>query len=99
MKKKSLSITLLDSAKALGFPKTTVDQLEELGIPEVNKMKSKEIKNLRIKINVSQGVFAAILNVSPSTVHKWEQGSAKPQNSALRLLSILDSKGLEILKR
>ena len=98
MKRKSLSQTLIDTAKDLGFPKTTIDKLESLGIPEAADFSPKEIKKIRQRINVSQSVFAALMNVTTSTVHKWEQGSARPQNSALRLLSIIDTKGIEVLR-
>ncbi len=98
MKKKSLSQALLETAKDLGFSKTTIDQLESLGIPEADDLSPKEIKKIRQKINVSQSVFAAFMNVTSSTVHKWEQGSARPQKSALRLLSIINSKGVDVLR-
>jgi len=40
----------------------------------------------------------ALLNVSPPTVQKWEQGKVEPQNAALRLLSIIDSQGINVLR-
>lgn len=98
MKRKALSQTLLDSAKSLGFKKATVDKLEALNIPQVPDMSPSEIKKLRKKVNASQGVFAALLNVNPSTVQKWEQGSARPQNAALKLLNVLKKHGVATLK-
>ena len=50
MKRKTLSQTLIDAAKDVGLGKATVDKLEALGIPEVKKMTSKEIKALREKL-------------------------------------------------
>lgn len=55
------------------------------------------IRNLRERLHVSQGVFAAYLNASVSTVQKWENGEKKPSGVALRLLSVIDRKGLEVL--
>lgn len=98
MKRKTLSQTLIDAAKDLGFPKATVAKLDELNIPKVKQFSSKEIKKIRMRAKASQGVFAAILNVSPSTLQKWEQGKVRPQGTALRLLSILDSQGVDILR-
>jgi putative transcriptional regulator len=98
MKRKSLSQTLLDAAKELGFPKATVAQLEQLDIPAVKDLSARQIRELRNRVRVSQGVFAALLNVNPSTVQKWEQGTVKPQSAALRLLNIIDSKGIDILR-
>jgi putative transcriptional regulator len=98
MKRKSLSQTLIDAAKELGFPKATVAQLEELDIPAAKDLTPRQIRELRNRVRVSQGVFAALLNVTSSTVQKWEQGKVKPQNAALRLLNIIDSKGIDILR-
>ena len=98
MKRKSLSQTLIDAAKDLGFSKATVAQLEELDIPPVKDLTARQIRELRNRVRVSQGVFAALLNVNPSTVQKWEQGKVKPQNAALRLLNIIDSKGIDVLR-
>ncbi len=98
MKRKSLSQTLIDAAKGLGFDKATIDKLEALNIPKVKEYTSKEIRKLREKSRASQGVFAALLNVNPSTVQKWEQGSVRPQNAALKLLDIVDRQGINILR-
>jgi putative transcriptional regulator len=42
-------------------------------------------------------VFAAYLNVSDRAVKKWEQGDAKPSGATLKLLSIIERKGLEVV--
>lgn len=98
MKRKTLSQTLIDAAKDLGFAKVTVAKLEELDIPEVRTFSPREIRQIREKVKASQGVFAALLNVNPSTVQKWEQGKVRPQSAALRLLSIIDSQGIDVLR-
>lgn len=54
-----------------------------------------KIKAIRIKAHVSQSVFAAILNTSVSTVQKWEIGEKKPSGPSLKLLSLIERKGLE----
>ena len=98
MKRKTLSQSLIDAAKELGFPGATMAQLEELDIPAAKDLSARQIRDLRNRVRVSQGVFAALLNVNPSTVQKWEQGKVRPQNAALRLLNIIDSKGIDVLK-
>lgn len=55
-----------------------------------------DIKILRDKLNCSQGLFAAYLNVSLNTIQAWEQGVRKPNHAALRLLEIVD-KGPQFL--
>jgi putative transcriptional regulator len=62
---------------------------------EVKQISPKRIRQLREKENVSQAVFAAILNISVSTIQKWELGDKKPSGSSLKLLNILDRKGLQ----
>lgn len=56
-----------------------------------------DIRRIREKFHVSQAVFAAYLNASLSTVQKWESGEKKPSGSALRLLFVVDHRGLEAL--
>jgi putative transcriptional regulator len=48
---------------------------------------------------MSQAVFASFLNVSVSTVQKWESASAEkhPSGAAAKLLQIVETKGVEAL--
>lgn len=48
---------------------------------------------------MSQAVFAALLNVSVSTVQKWESPAAdqRPSGAAAKLLQLVESKGVEAL--
>jgi putative transcriptional regulator len=49
------------------------------------------------KAKASQAVFASILNVSVSTVQKWESPSAAkhPSGAAAKLLQLIEQKGVE----
>jgi putative transcriptional regulator len=51
-------------------------------------MKKHEIVKLRQQLNLSQAVFASVLNVSVKTVQAWEQGLRQPSDAALKLLTI-----------
>jgi len=51
-------------------------------------MKKQEIIKLRQQLNLSQALFAGMLNVSVRTVQAWEQGLRKPSDAALKLLTI-----------
>ncbi len=64
---------------------------------DVEEMPPQKIKSLREAARVSQAVFAAILNTSVSTVQKWEIGEKRPSGPSLKLLSLIDHKGLEAL--
>lgn len=59
-------------------------------------MKAK-IKLLRRRNKVSQAVFAAYLNTTSSSVQQWEQGKKSPNGTSLKLLNLVDKKGLDIL--
>ena len=56
-----------------------------------------EIKELRERHHVSQPVFARYLNTSESTVEKWEAGTKKPSGLALKLLTVVQKHGLQVL--
>ena len=58
---------------------------------------AEQIRSLRERYHLSQAVMAAVLNTSLSTIQKWELGDKRPAGPSLKLLSILDRKGLEAL--
>ncbi len=60
-------------------------------------LEPRQIKLLRRQHKLSQPRFARYLNISESTVEKWESGAKKPSGSSLKLLSIVQKHGLEIL--
>jgi putative transcriptional regulator len=60
-------------------------------------IKPRQIKALRERHRVSQPVFARYLNTSESTVEKWETGAKKPSGMALKLLSVVQKHGLDML--
>ena len=72
--------------------KTTFTQkrLNELGvkIPKT-KMNLIKIKKVRKNLNLSQSVFAQVLNVSIASVRHWEQGLREPTGSTKVLLELL----------
>jgi hypothetical protein len=47
-----------------------------------------ETAGIREKLNLSQPVFAAMLNIPTVTAISWERGRRKPTGAALRLLDI-----------
>ncbi len=57
-------------------------------------MSPTQIRTLRQKLRVSQRVFAAHLNTTPSTVIQWESGAKRPSGMGLKLLYIARKKGL-----
>jgi putative transcriptional regulator len=77
--------------------KRKLAELEKLCNLEVEVLAPKQIKSLREKAHLSQSIFAAVLNTSVSTVQKWEIGDKKPSGPSLKLLHLLDRKGLEAI--
>jgi putative transcriptional regulator len=72
-------------------------EFDALCLPPINNLSAAQIKRLRMRNKASQAVFAAFLNTSPSTVQKWEQGQKKPNGPSLKLLNLIEQKGLEAL--
>ena len=83
--------------KAGAMSAKTMREFDALCLPPVKPFSASQIKRLRMRNRASQAVFAAYLNTSPSTVQKWEQGQKKPNGASLKLLNLVDQKGLEAL--
>ncbi len=75
----------------------TMREFDALCIPPVKLYSAKDIRRIRQRARVSQAVFAAVMNVGKSTVQQWEQGVKRPQGASLKLLSIVDRKGIDTL--
>ena len=56
--------------------------------PPAPDITPEEIAAARASLNVSQTVFAQLLNVPTVTAASWEKGHRKPSGAALRLLQI-----------
>lgn len=77
--------------------KATMRRFDESCLVAPPPLEPIEIKQLRERQNVSQPVFARYLNTSESTVEKWEAGTKKPSGLALKLLSVVQKHGLDVL--
>ena len=75
--------------------KRRIGEFDALCNLDVKEMAPKQIRLQREKAHVSQAVFAAILNTSVSSVQKWEIGDKKPSGPSLKLLSLIQRKGLD----
>ncbi len=76
---------------------TTMREFDELCLPKIKELSPRQIKNIRLREKVSQPVFAKFLNITLSTVRQWEQGEKHPRGTSLRLLNLIEEKGLKIL--
>jgi putative transcriptional regulator len=93
----SIHETASDLYKVGGMDKKTMREFDVLCLTPIQKMTPKRIRALRVREKTSQTVFAAYLNVTPSLVSKWERGEKFPQGATLKLLSLVEKKGLEIV--
>ena len=101
MKTSRLINEIRDTAEGLNragaIDKRTLRDIESMCLPTVRDLSAKQIRALRQRTRLSQAVFAAILNTSVSTVQKWEVGEKRPSGPSLKLLNVIERKGIEVL--
>ena len=73
----------------------TMREFDRLCLPKIEPLDPIQIRQIRESANVSQAVFAAVLNTSISTVQKWEIGQKRPTGTALKLLHLVQKGGLD----
>lgn len=83
--------------KVGALDKATMRDFDARHLVVPTQIEPAQIKRLREANNVSQPVFARYLNTSESTVEKWETGAKRPSGMALKLLTIVQKHGLQIL--
>lgn len=94
---KSVHRTAKGLKKAGVIDKTTMRKFDVLCLTRVQPFTAAQVRDLRLKNKLSQPVFAQYLNVSDKLVKKWEQGDSSPTGAALKMLSLAEKKGLEII--
>ena len=101
MKKSRLLSEVHETASGLdrigAIDKHTMRDLETLCLTPVRDLSAKLIRKIRSRSQMSQAVFAAVLNTSVSTVQKWEIGEKRPSGPSLKLLNVIERKGVEVL--
>jgi putative transcriptional regulator len=76
----------------------TMREFDALCLPPLRDYTADDIRKIRNESKVSQAVFAKYLNVKKITVAAWEQGTKKPSGTAVKILDIVERKGLEALQ-
>ena len=89
--------TALDLHAAGFIDMRSMKHYDALCLAPVRNYSSAKIRALRARHKLSQAVLASVLNTSLSTVRQWEIGDKHPSGPSLKLLSLLDMKGLEVL--
>ena len=72
----------------------TLKEVNAMCLPKPKPYTNKTIVRIRRKLRLSQAALARFLNTSTSTIQKWERGDKKPSGPALKLLHLVNEKGL-----
>jgi putative transcriptional regulator len=85
----------MEALKEVGvIDKQTMREFDNACLAPVHVLSPEEIRSLRLRENISQPVFARYLNVSRNLISDWERGVKRPGGPALRLLTVIQKKGL-----
>ena len=87
--------TALGLHRAGAMDRLTLREFDRLCLPPVEPLQPEQIRQIREATRVSQAVFARLLNTSLSTVQKWEIGQKRPTGTALKLLHLVQERGLD----
>lgn len=80
----------------LGFiDKRKMRKYDALCLKSVQEFDAEKLRALRERLRLSQAELAAVLGTSVSTVRRWELGDKKPSGPSLKLLDLIERKGLE----
>jgi putative transcriptional regulator len=89
---------MMEDAHAVGaIDKRTMRRFDASCLVPVPEVAPDQIRALRDRENVSQTMFAHYLNVTPGLVSQWERGEKRPSGPSLKLLSLVERKGLEAI--
>ena len=101
MKKSRILAEMHETAQGLhgagAIDKQTMREFDALCLPPVRPLSARQIRTIRTRARMSQAVFAAVLNTSVSTIQKWEIGEKRPSGPSLKLLDVIERKGVEAL--
>lgn len=74
--------------------KQTMRGFDESCLTPILEFTPSQIRALREREQVSQTVFAHHLNISKDSISQWERGEKRPAGPSLKLLSLIERKGL-----
>ena len=75
--------------------KRTLRKFDHMCLTPIKPLTPEEIREIRTREQVSQAVFALHLNVTKGLVSKWERGDKTPTGPSLKLLRLVQEKGLD----
>ncbi len=75
----------------------TMREFDAMCLSKVHELSPSKIKAIRREAKVSQSVFALIINVSLAAIKQWERGERKPSGAALKLLNLVEARGIDAI--
>ncbi|END8740103.1 DNA-binding transcriptional regulator [Escherichia coli] len=89
---------MMESLHDIGtITKQTMREFDETCLQPAPVMSPERIRALREREHLSQPVFARYLNVSKNLISDWERGVKRPGGAALRLLSVVEKNGIQVI--
>ena len=85
----SVHETALGMTEAGVMSKRTMKVFDEMCLTPVEDMAPERIREIRLRENASQAVFARYLNVTKGLVSQWERGEKRPRGASLKLLTLV----------
>jgi putative transcriptional regulator len=86
--------TASDPHDAGVMDKRTLHGFDELCLTPARPMTAADIRVLRAREHASQAVFARYLDVTTGPISQWERGEKRPAGASLKLLNLVDRRGL-----
>jgi putative transcriptional regulator len=83
--------------KSATLEKITARQFDLDKLPLLEPPSGADIVAMRERANMSQAVFARVLNVGTSTLSQWEREEKRPRGAAARLLAVVQEKGVQAI--
>ena len=77
--------------------KITLREFDQRNATRIEEVTGEQIRDIRVKNHISQGVLAKYMNISPVSIQKWERGESKPTGAALKLLNIINNHGFSVV--
>ena len=90
----SVHETALGMMEAGVMEKKTMKVFDEMCLTPVADLAPEQIREIRLRENASQAVFARYLNVTTGLVSQWERGEKRPRGASLKLLTLVAKNGL-----
>jgi putative transcriptional regulator len=91
----SIHETAIGLHEAGVMDKRTMKEFDDMCLTPVKSLSPDQIRRIRVREKASQAVFARYLNVTTSLVSQWERGDKRPRGASLKLLNLVDKKGLD----